>query len=106
MATASASEKGWETQEKGRHVASLLVQLRQRFYVFPWSLFLFAEGTEAEIRATFHTHVVLVEGFGLSALLDDFAAQSLSRLTEPDRTAKFTERPGPHITALSVTENK
>ncbi len=38
------------------------LQLRQRVYVLPWSLFLYAEGTDAEVKAQFHTHAVLVQG--------------------------------------------
>jgi hypothetical protein len=105
MATASVSESAWRVAQTGR-AASLIVQLRQRSYVFPWSLFLFAEGTDAEVRATFHTHVVTVQGAGLRALLSDLAAQTVCELTEPDRTAKFSQSSGPHVTAVSVTQNK
>jgi hypothetical protein len=82
------------------------VHLRQRSYVLPWSLFLFAEGTDAEVRATFHTHIVLVQGTGLTSLLSDLAAQVISELSEPDRTAKFSKTEGPQLTTLSVSENK
>lgn len=106
MATVSASDSGWQVSEKGQPVRSLLVQLRQRTYVLPWSLFLFAEGTEVEIRLTFHTHVILVQGAGLTSLLSDLTEQNVKQLVEPDRTAKFQSARGPHITALSLTENK
>lgn len=105
MAMASVSESGWEVSEKSRPL-SVLVQLRQRIYVLPWSLFLYAEGTEVEVRAVFHTHLLLMQGSGLSALLSDFADQGITQLLEPDRTAKFSRQRGPQITALSVTENK
>jgi len=100
------SKSGWETAQDNRPVRSLLVQLRQRSYVLPWSLFLFAEGTEAEVRATFHTHVVLIQGSGLSSLLSDITEQAVKQLVEPDRTAKFTAGRGPQITTVSVSENK
>ena len=103
---ASDPERGWSTDEKGQRVTSLLLEMRQRVYVLPWSLFLFATGTDAEVEATFHTHLVHVQGSGLSALLSDLADQSVTRLVEPDRTAKFTQSRGPHITAVTVTENK
>jgi hypothetical protein len=103
---ASASESGWEVVENGRRATSLLVQLRQRSYVLPWSLFLFAEGTDAEVRALFHTHVVLLQGAGLTRLLSDLADQVVNELVEPDRTAKFSKSSAPQITAISVTENK
>lgn len=106
MASASACDRAWQIAQMGRCPA-LVVRLRQRSYVFPWSLFLYAEGTDAAVRATFHTHVVSVEGAGLTRLLSDLAAQSVSELVEPDRTAKFSKaQAGPLLTAVSVTENK
>ena len=103
---ALASECGWEVVEKGQRATFLLVQLRQRSYVLPWSLFLFAEGTDTEMRALFHTHFVLMQGAGLMTLLEDVARQSVCAVVEPDRTAKFSKTNGPQITTLSVTENK
>lgn len=106
MAMASASDGGWAISQQGQMVRSLRVELRQRTYVLPWSLFLFAEGTDAEVRLTFHTHVILVQGAGLTSLLSDLAEQNVKQLVEPDRTAKFQSARGPHITAVSLTENK
>jgi hypothetical protein len=71
--------------ENGRATA-LVVHLRQRVYVLPWSLFLYAEGTDAEVKAQFHTHVVLVQGAGLTSLLSDVAGQFV----------KPARRAGPH----------
>jgi hypothetical protein len=84
MASASDSSRAWRIAENGRATA-LIVQLRQRVYVLPWSLFLYAEGTDAEVKAQFHTHVVLVQGAGLTSLLCDVAGQFVSQLVEPDR---------------------
>ena len=98
--------KGWETEKDRRSVRSLLVHLRQRSYVLPWSLFLFAEGTEAAVRAVFHTHVVEIEGRGLSSLLSDLAEGVVQQIVEPDRTVKFSPGAGPQVTAVSVIENK
>lgn len=101
---ASGFEGGWESDDS--RPVSLLVQLRQQAYVLPWSLFLFADGTDGQVRLTFHTHVVLVTGVGLGALLSDVAAYSVKQLVEPDRTAKFSSSQGRQVTAVSVTENK
>lgn len=102
---ASACEQGWKVTEKGRSPA-LLVRLRQRSYVLSWSLFLYAEGTEAQVRVVFHTHVLTLEGAGLSALLSDLAQQVVTELIEPDRTAKFRHGTGPLISSLAIGENK
>ncbi len=48
--------------EAARRGRRMVVQLRQRVHVLPWSLFLYAEGTDAEVKAQFHTHAVLVQG--------------------------------------------
>ena len=102
---ASVSESPWEVSEDGR-AASLMVHLRHQTFVFPWSLFLFAEGTDASLRAVFHTHVIQVQGAGLTSLLSDLAAQVVTELIEPHRTAKFTKSEGPYVAGISVSENK
>jgi hypothetical protein len=102
---ATASESPWQSFPGGRALA-LAVHLRQHSYIFPWSLFLFAEGNDVEVHATFHTHTVVVQGSGLTALLSDLAVQNVSELVEPDRTAKFAKGSGPLISAVSVSENK
>ncbi len=105
MASASDSRTGWSVAENGRATA-LVVRLRQKSYVLPWSMFLYAEGTDAEVRAVFHTHEVLVQGAGLTSLLRDVAGQMVNELAEPERTAKFTAVAGPHLTAVTVNQNK
>jgi hypothetical protein len=105
MATASDSEIAWKVAGNGR-ARSLVVELRQKSYVLPWSLFLYAEGTDAEVRAVFHTHVVVVQGAGLTSLLSDFAEQVVSELIEPERSAKFSQSSGPQLIAVAVSENK
>ena len=104
MATGSGSEGGWEVAE--RRPPALLVRLRQRSVVLPWALFLFAEGTDAELRAVFHTHVLTVQGAGLEFLLAELGEQRVTAIVEPDRTAKFTEGAGRRITALVLAENR
>ncbi len=69
-------------------------------------IFVCGGGTDAEVKARFHTHEVVVQGAGLTSLLRDMAGQLVSELLEPDRTAKFTPVAGPHLTAVSVSENK
>jgi hypothetical protein len=99
------TKRAWDVAENGR-ATGLVVELRQKSYVLPWSLFLNAEGTEGEVRLRFHTHEVVVSGAGLSGLLTDVAAQAVSGLKEPDRTAKFMAAAGPSVTAVMVSENK
>ena len=105
MVSAKASDFPWEVSDDGR-ATSLTVRLRHQQFVFPWSLFLFAEGNDSSVRVVFHTHVISVQGAGLTFLLSDLAAQVVSALIEPGRTAKFTASAGPSIAGLSVSENK
>jgi hypothetical protein len=105
MASDTDSDSGWQVVEKGRPV-TLVVQLRQKVYILPWSLFLYAEGTAGEVKLQFHTHVVTVQGAGLGSLLSVISAQMVCALREPDRTAKFTAPAGEHLTAIAVTENQ
>ena len=63
--------------------------LHKREYVFPWSRFIYAEGSNDEVIISFPTHEVLVTGYGLDHLLADIACQSVVSLREPHRTDKF-----------------
>jgi len=104
MASDTESDSGWQVVEKGRPV-TLAVQLRQKVYILPWSLFLYSEGTAEEVKLQFHTHVVTVQGAGLGSLLSVISAPLVCALVEPDRTAKFTAPAGEHLTAISVSES-
>jgi len=102
----SASLSDWEVAQEGTRVSSLSVHLHRRSFVFPWHTFRVAEGTDTEVRVSFHSHSIRIEGSGLSALLSCLAEQRVTSLTEPNRTAKFRQSAGPLITAISVTEAK
>lgn len=92
----------WEIGKQDYKPASLTVHLHKRTFVFPWHTFLLAEGTDVDIVCLFHGHTVSVQGSGLSALLADLADQRVISLTERGRTARFRERAGPLVTAISV----
>ncbi len=93
---------------------SLLVQLRRRAHVLPWFRFVSAEGDNSQVRITFATHRVIVDGHGLAALLAALAAQRVIRLVQPsENEAKFGVRGegaeryvGPGITMITVEELK
>jgi hypothetical protein len=80
------SQAIWKADERP---AGLEILLLKRSYVLPWSQFLFAEGSDDEIRVAFTTHDVLMKGSGLSALLADFAAHRIVRLRQPTRGDQF-----------------
>ena len=84
--------------------SNLEVVLLKRTFVLPWSLFLFAEGGNEEIRLAFSTHDVVVTGSRLTLLLEDLSARRLSRLQEPGRADRFSPTVGLQITSISVQE--
>ena len=99
-----AGEKPWQVDTANR-VHGLQVILLKRVYVFPWTQFLYAEGTTEEVLAVFSSHDLLVKGSNLGPLLADFASQQITVLKEPARTDRFTgDADGPRITELDVRE--
>ncbi len=82
------SEYEWRTVARERPTGLEIVLLK-RTYVLPWSQFLYAEGSDDEIRLVFATHDVIVEGNGLGSILTELAEQSIPRLNEPTRADRF-----------------
>lgn len=78
------------------------IRLSKRSLVLPWSLFLYAEGSDDEMRLTFATHEVVVQGAGLAAFLEDVSKHRVNLLREPLRADKFSSEAGPRITSISV----
>jgi len=70
--------------------------------VLPWTQFIYAEGSDGEIRLTFATHEVAVMGVGLGELLEDLSGQRVSLLREPARSDSFGTESGRRITSISV----
>jgi hypothetical protein len=89
---------------------SLLVQLRRSTHILPWFRFVYAEGDNSQVKITFTSHLVTVNGFGLAALLVALAAQKVVRLVQPsENEAKFGVRgegssksAGPGISDITV----
>lgn len=81
------------------------VSHRKRFYAFPWSAFLCAEGDNDEITALFVTHSVTVQGDGLLSVLNALQNQKLVWLEPSERSAKFERKGGekePLVSRISV----
>jgi hypothetical protein len=80
--------KNWSVNLDDR-VTALEVVLPKQTYVLPWHQFLYAEGGDDEVRAVFAMHEVIVKGTGLTALLADLAAQTVTLIQEPMRADRF-----------------
>ena len=77
------SQKAWTTKQERPN--TLEIVLLKRTYVLPWTQFLYADGTNDEVRIAFATHDVIVKGSRLESLLADLAAQRVACLEEPGR---------------------
>ena len=82
--------------------AGLQIRLVKETHVFPWSQFLFAEGSEDKIRLAFSTHDIVITGGRLDVLLPDVAAQRVKLLREPLRSDTFAGKSELTITGISV----
>ena len=81
---------GWKaTEENQPRPTALHVILHKREYIFPWSRFIYAEGSNGEVVISFPTHEVQMTGYGLDHLLADLAALRVLSLHEPHRADKF-----------------
>ncbi|MGA7409698.1 MAG: hypothetical protein WBW33_04385 [Bryobacteraceae bacterium] len=115
MPESALASEDWqlETDAYAKPV-SLLVQLRRQAYVLPWFRFVHAEGDNTQVKITFASYLVTVNGHGLAALLAALAAQRVIRLIQPsENEAKFGVRgegssryTGPGITEIKVEELK
>jgi hypothetical protein len=103
----------WTATQDESRPAALHVVLHKREYVFPWSRFIYAEGSNDEVILSYPTHEILVNGYGLNHLLADIARHSVLSLREPHRADKFrgASEPEPiaaitHVTVQSVRDGE
>jgi hypothetical protein len=84
--------------------ASLEIILLKRTIVLPWSQFLYAEGSNEQIRLAFSTHDVLLTGRRLDSLVTHLSSQKVSRIQEQVRAEMFGSESGPQISSVCVTK--
>lgn len=68
---------------------ALEVVLLKRTIVLSWCQFIYAEGSDEEVRLAFSSHDVIVRGAGLAPLLSDVSAQRVTEIREPARAERF-----------------
>ena len=83
------ADKGWSISSEERPAAIEIV-LVKRSVILPWTQFLYADGSDEEIRLVFATHDVTIRGAGLIPLLTDLAAQRVTKLQEAIRPDRFS----------------
>jgi hypothetical protein len=93
----SASENLLFTDEIGSQSAALVVQLRRRAFVLPYSRFLYAEGNNAQVQIAFASHLITITGHGLASLLTALAARQPLRLIQPAESDVKLDNPESNI---------
>ena len=69
---------------------TLEVALLRQTIVLSWNQFVYAEGSDEEVRIAFASHDVIVKGAGLSPLLQAVSANNVVSLREPARADRFS----------------
>jgi hypothetical protein len=89
MSVVSAgSQRPWTVASDDLCMA-LEVVLLKRTIVLSWGQFIYAEGSDEEVRLAFSSHDVIVRGTGLAPLLSDVSAQRVTEIREPVRAECF-----------------
>jgi hypothetical protein len=96
----AGNPKPWKTSAD--RPVSLEIFLLKHKYVLPWSQFLYAEGSDDEVRIAFATHDVFVKGAGLDALLADLSVQRVAQLQEATRAERLEHSGAQFIREISV----
>lgn len=96
----------WVVERDGRSPC-VRISTIQKWYVFPWSHFVYAEGDNDEVKAAFITHDITFRGEGLWLLLNALQNHSLVQIETSERTAKF-EKPNnePLVFEIIIAEVK
>ena len=84
------------------HHSSLAVILQNHAIILPWSQFLYAEGSDDQVRLAFSTHDVVVTGSHLGELMADLSHQRISALRQPVRAETFGPASAVRITGIAV----
>jgi hypothetical protein len=78
-----------------------IVQVKQGV-VLSWSQFVYAEGSDDEIRIAFASHDVVIRGAGLDPLLHAIASQRVALIRESTRSEHFSRDSGRFIREIAI----
>lgn len=102
MASNPTHHVPWTTVEDTRLGGSPVVLLRHAF-ALSWAHFLYAQGDDAEVRAFWTTHELVIKGSGLRSLLEELASQRLEAIFESPRASRFGQA-GPMVAEIDITK--
>ena len=86
----------------GSQVSALEVVMAKQTLVLAWNQFVYAEGSDDEVRIAFASHDVIVKGAGLSPLLQAIPAHQLVSIREPARADHFSGMTARFISGIEV----
>jgi hypothetical protein len=81
---------------------ALTVVLLKQTLVLSWNQFIYAEGSDDEIRIAFATHDIVVRGAGLTSLLQAITANQVASIREPARSDRFPAQSTRFIREIEV----
>jgi len=101
MSEKDKTKESWVVDREG-YALAMRICVAQKWYVFPWSRFVYAEGNGDEIKAAFATHDVTLRGEGLWKLLDYIQNQKLVEIQASPRSEKFGASGGTAVYEIIV----
>jgi hypothetical protein len=81
---------------------TLEVVLPKQTLILAWNQFVYAEGSDDEVRIAFASHDVIVRGAGLLPLLHAIPGHQLVSIREPARAERFSGLPAKFISGIEV----
>lgn len=97
----SVDREPWVIGTDHRPPALEIVLVKQTV-VLSWLQFVYAEGSDDEVRIAFASHDVILRGTGLSSLLHAITANRVTSIREPARTDLFPDYAGRFIREVIV----
>ena len=89
MNTASGDKSPW-TISTDSMAPTLEVVLAKQTLILSWNQFVYAEGSDDEVRIAFASHDVIVRGAGLSSLLHAIPGHRVASIREVARWEQFS----------------
>src|SRR5580692_585618 len=81
---------------------ALEISLLRETVILSWNQFVYAEGSDDEVRIAFASHDVIVRGAGLLPLLHAIPGHQLVSIREPARAERFSGLPAKFISGIEV----
>src|SRR5580692_8181144 len=81
---------------------ALEISLLRETVILSWNQFVYAEGSDDEVRIAFASHDVIVRGAGLSPLLHAIPGHRVASIREPTRAEGFSGMASRFINEIEI----